>query len=37
MQVEMRVLGRLRIGEQLYHWDKVICVPLHPIDDDSDD
>ena len=37
LQVEMRVLGRLRIGEQLYRWDKVICVPLHPLDDDSAD
>jgi len=33
-QVEMRVVGRLRMGEQMYHWDKVICVPLHPIDED---
>jgi len=37
MQVEMRVLGRLRIGKRLYRWDKVICVPLYPIDDDRDD
>jgi hypothetical protein len=34
LQVEMRVLGRLRIGDQMYHWDKVVCVPLHPIDED---
>jgi len=31
------VLGRLRIGKRLYRWDKVICVPLYPIDDDRDD
>jgi hypothetical protein len=37
LQVEMRVLGRLRIGEQLYRWDKVICVPLYPINEDSAD
>jgi len=37
LQVEMRVLGRLRIGDQLFRWDKVLCVPLHPIDDDSAD
>jgi hypothetical protein len=37
LQVEMRVLGRLRIGKQLYRWDKVICVPLYPINEDSAD
>ena len=37
LQVEIRVLGRLRIGEQLYRWDKVICVPLYPINEDSAD
>ena len=37
LQVEMRVLGRLRIGKRLYRWDKVICVPLYPINEDSAD
>ena len=34
-RVEMRVLGRLRMGDQLYQWDKVVCVPLYPIDEDT--
>src|SRR5215813_14197576 len=37
LQVELRVLGRLRIGEQLYRWDKVLCVPLHPLEAASAD
>ena len=35
--VEMRVIGRIRVGAEEFHWNKVITIPLQRIDEATDD